>query len=96
MPETEVTREQLLASVHTLEPGDVLVIRLPADTRRRDAEDLADAVRSVVEPLGARVLVMAGTTTVEVVRRVDTIDEAVRLATANPGRTFEADPGATS
>ena len=30
---TPLTRDQLLASVHELRPGDLLVLRLPKDTR---------------------------------------------------------------
>jgi hypothetical protein len=70
LPETEVTREQLLASVHALEPGDVLIVRVPADTPGDHVRKLADSLRSKLMPssLGVQVLVMAGAESVEVLR----------------------------
>ena len=55
---TPVTRDQLLASVHELRPGDLLVLRLPEQT----PADRLDAIRRLVGAelgdSGVRVLVM--------------------------------------
>jgi hypothetical protein len=68
LPETEITREQLLASVHVLKPGDVLVLRFPDRTPADRMHEAGERVRARLEPLGVKVLVMTRDITVEVVR----------------------------
>lgn len=49
MPETKMTRDELLVSAHELKPDDFLVVRVPADepeTAHQLAEFLEDRLRS--------------------------------------------------
>jgi hypothetical protein len=60
MPESPLTREQLLASVHVLEPGDLLVLRVtrPGLTAE-EAEGWRRLAEARVAGIGVRVLVLA-------------------------------------
>lgn len=94
MPETPVTREQLLASVHELHQGDLLIVRAPSDTTRQMFNEMADQLADKM-PEGVRLLVLAGSLAVEVVRpgdKASDLTEAVARATANPGQVIEVEP----
>lgn len=65
---TTVTREQLLASVHALEPGDVLLLRLPAGTSAQHGNEVQRTVQERLHGTGAVALVLTGDIGVEVYR----------------------------
>lgn len=91
MPETPITREQLLASVHTLQEGDLLVLRAPDGTPPDHLKTMMDVVSTKL-PEGVTALVMTDQLAIEVVRSGDkaaNIAEAVARATANPGHVVE-------
>jgi hypothetical protein len=91
MPETEVTRDRLFASVHNLQPGDILVIRVPDHTTPDQLQKLAQDLRLKLEPLGVESLLMSQSMTLDVVRHdVPTVADAVRQAQQFPGRVFTA------
>lgn len=94
MPETPVTREQLLASVHDLHEGDLLVVRAPSETTRDMLNEMADRLADKL-PEGVRMLVLAGALAIEVIRPDDKATDltgAVARATANPGQVVEVQP----
>jgi hypothetical protein len=75
--EQPVTRDQLLASVHELRPGDLLVVRLPKDT----VPDVFDRTsRLIGERLGdsrVRVVVMPEHVPLEHYRQVESGEDFV-------------------
>lgn len=92
MPETPVTREQLLASVHELHDGDLLVFRLPADTTMEGFKLFTDQLAEMQLPDGVRPLVLTNNVAMEVVRpgnKASDLTEAVARAKANPGQVVE-------
>lgn len=92
MPETPVTREQLLASVHELHDGDLLVVRAPTLTLEQ-FHDLSNRLAQN-KPDGVRMMIVSDELSVEVVRpeMASDIAEAVARATANPGHVVEVQP----
>jgi len=94
MPETPVTRERLLASVLTLQEGDMLLVRAPSTTRRDELNEMAGSIGARL-PDGVRLLILAADLAVEVVRPGDKaidLTEAVARAKANPGTVVEVQP----
>lgn len=94
MPETPVTREQLLAAVHALQDGDLLVVRLPASMDRQQFDEVSRLLKER-KPEEVRILVVSDEVAVEVVRpddKASDLTEAVARATANPGQVVEVQP----
>jgi hypothetical protein len=92
MPDTPVTREQLLASVHELHAGDLLVVRVQrTDVTQQQVANLAAGLAEN-KPDGVRILVFGADVAIEVVRpgdKASDLTEAVERATANPGQVVE-------
>ncbi len=93
MPETEVTREQLLASVYQLQPGDLLVLRVPKTTRVDQLYELEEYIRRHVGEV--RVLVVREDIEVEAYHQqpAGSIAEAVRLSRQHPGQVIQVEEG---
>lgn len=73
-----MTRDQLLASVHELRPGDLLVLRLPSPTvTMQEVQRAQQIVDERLQGSGVRVLVVSRDIEVKHYRRVESDEDFV-------------------
>jgi uncharacterized protein (DUF488 family) len=64
-----MTREELLASVHVLVPGDLLFVRVDREITLKETNELTELLKTKV-PAGVDVIVGGPSVTLEQYRRV--------------------------
>jgi hypothetical protein len=65
-----MTREELLASVHVLVPGDLLFVRVGREITLKETNELTELLKAKV-PAGVDVIVGGPSVTLEQYRRVE-------------------------
>lgn len=95
---TTITRDDLLASVYELKPGDLLILRVPDTTTAHNVDFLSGIVADRLAGTGIRHLVITGQITVEAWRAAQTSELSAGVVPPEdrPDQPTPADPSTST